>query len=171
MRNALDGPTSRRRDRSQAVQITEEPSDRSLDRAGFVTTHSVQKSTGDQGVNVGFGYLKQVAAKSTLPTFAHSLHAERAGAAVFERTGCSCGLRNRDHKQFIKDRQLNRSIIPDFELFVTTYRAALDYSLSILNPAGDAAMKGVNGIILRIGAVVFGAAAYVFIGIALAAAG
>jgi len=106
-----------------------------------------------------------------LTTFAHSFHAERAGAAVCERTGCSCGLRNRDHKQFIKDRQLNRSIIPDFELFVTTYRAALDYSLSILNPAGDAAMKGVNGIILRIGAVVFGAAAYVFIGIALAGAG
>jgi hypothetical protein len=32
-------------------------------------------------------------------------------------------------------------------------------------------MKGVNGISLRVGAVVFGAAAYVFIGIALAAAG
>jgi hypothetical protein len=79
---------------SQAVQIIEEPADGSFDGAGFVTTHSVQKSTGDQGVDVGFGYLKQVAAKSTLPTFAHSLHAERAGAAVFERTGCSCGMRN-----------------------------------------------------------------------------
>jgi hypothetical protein len=32
-------------------------------------------------------------------------------------------------------------------------------------------MKGVRGIILRVGTVVFGTAAYVFIGIALAAAG
>jgi hypothetical protein len=131
MRNALDGPTSCGRYGSQAVQIIEEPADCPLDGAGFVPTHSVQKSTGDQGVNVGLGYLKQVAAKPALTPIPHSFHAERAGAAVCERTGCSCGLRNRDHKQFIKDRQLNRSIIPDFELFVTTYRAALDYSLCL----------------------------------------
>jgi hypothetical protein len=136
-----------------------------------VTTHSVQKSTGDQGVNVGFGYLKQVAAKPTLTPIPHSFHAERAGAAVCERTGCSCGLKNRGHKQFIKDRQLNRSIIPGFELFVTTQRAIWTILSVYPKCGGDAAMKGVNGIILRIGAVVFGAAAYVFIGIALAAAG
>ena len=97
MRNALDGPTSRRRDTSQAVQIIEEPAYCPLDGAGFMPTHSVQKSTGDQGVNVGLGYLKQVAAKPALTPIPHSFHAERAGAAVCQRTGCSCGLENRDH--------------------------------------------------------------------------
>jgi hypothetical protein len=87
----------------------EEPADCPLDGAGFVTTHSVQKSTGDQGVNVGFGYLKQVAAKPTLPTFAHSFHANGAGAAVCERTGfCSCGLENRDHSS-MNGRELNEA--------------------------------------------------------------
>jgi hypothetical protein len=32
-------------------------------------------------------------------------------------------------------------------------------------------MKGIRGVIVRVGTVVFGTAAYVFIGIALAAAG
>ena len=82
MRNALDGPTRHHRDPSQAVQGIEEPADRSFDGAGFVSTHAVQKAAGDQGVNVGFGDLKQVAAKSPLPTFAHSLHADGAGATV-----------------------------------------------------------------------------------------
>ena len=66
MRNALEGPTRCLRDPSQAVQIIEEPADCSLDGAGFVPTHAVQKPTGDQRVNVGFGHLKQVAAKATL---------------------------------------------------------------------------------------------------------
>ena len=82
MRNALDGPTRCRRDPSQAVQIIEEPADCFLDGAGFVPTHAVQKPTGDQRVNVGFGHLKQVAAKATLTPIPHSFHAERAGAAI-----------------------------------------------------------------------------------------
>ena len=36
---------------------------------------------------------------------------------------------------------------------------------------GAAGMKGINGIILRVGTVLLGTAAYVFIGIALAGAG
>jgi hypothetical protein len=135
-----------------------------------VPTHSVQKSTGDQGVDVGFGYLKQVAAKPALTPIPHSFHAERAGAAVCERTGfCICGLRNRDHKH---DQHFNWQIIHAFELFVTTYNTASKYCLSDLffNAAG-VAMKGLSGIILRIGAVLLGAAAYALIGMAIAAAG
>jgi hypothetical protein len=37
--------------------------------------------------------------------------------------------------------------------------------------AGGAAMKGITGIILRVGTVLFGTAAYALIGMAIAAAG
>jgi hypothetical protein len=82
MRNALDGPISRHRDASQAVQIIENSADRLFDGARFVTTQAVQETSGDKRVDVGLAYLKQVAAISSLTAFPHSFHAERAGAAV-----------------------------------------------------------------------------------------
>jgi hypothetical protein len=45
------------------------------------------------------------------------------------------------------------------------------YALHLFLTAGGATMKGIGGIILRVGTVLFGTAAYAFIGIALATAG
>jgi hypothetical protein len=89
------------------MQIIEQPADRSLDGAGFVPTHAIQKSAGDQGVDVGVAYLKQVTAKPTSTTFTQPLHADRTCAAVWlrsQRTGvCSYGLRNQNYQSLYKE--------------------------------------------------------------------
>jgi hypothetical protein len=90
MRNALVSQSALRCDASQAIQVIQQPADGSLDGAGFVTTHAVQETSGDKRVDVGLGYLDLEAAKSSLATFPHSFHADRARATVRDfgkRTG------------------------------------------------------------------------------------
>jgi hypothetical protein len=64
------------------VQIIQQAAYGSVDGPGFVSTHAIQKSAGDECFDVSIGYLKQVAAKPTLTTFPHSFHADAARAAV-----------------------------------------------------------------------------------------
>jgi hypothetical protein len=102
------------------MQIVEHPADCSLDGARFSSTHAVQKSASDQGVNVCFANFKQVAAKPTLTTFPHSFHAGCAGATVrgfIKRTG----LRgNHDgNKNTNKSANITQRILADLQLFVT----------------------------------------------------
>src|ERR1700730_11725298 len=100
-----------------------------------MSTHAIQKSAGDERVDVGLGYLDLEAAKSSLTTFAHPLHADGAGATVWlrsERTGfCSYELRNRDHKQFIKRTETSmEAIIQVFSfLLIITLTSFEPYSL------------------------------------------
>ena len=72
-----------------------------------------------------------------------------------------------------EDRQLNENIIPAFKLFVTTYPSnfKLLSARTSLCGGGAAAMKGIKGIILRVGTVLLGTAAYALIGMAITAAG
>jgi hypothetical protein len=73
-------------------------------------------------------------------------------------------------KQSVKQYQ---SMLAVLQLFVTVYFAALGRFRPNIRAAqrGTQSMKGIKGIIVRIGTVVFGTAAYALIGMAIAAAG